>query len=118
MRVGPTALETPPRPAALPRAPKRRAELRTCWRALWTSRVVVLASGVFAVLQFGRGHGSGAYDPARLTAPFPYLGNLVVSPLARWDSVWYLAIARHGYDHAAARTAFYPLYPLLIRIFG
>ena len=37
MRVGPTALETSPRPAALPRAPKRRAELRTCWRALWTS---------------------------------------------------------------------------------
>jgi hypothetical protein len=85
---------------------------------MWTSRVVVLAAGVFAVLQFGRAHGSGSYDPARLTAPFGYAGNLLVSPLARWDSVWYLAIARGGYDHTAARTAFYPLYPLLIRIFG
>jgi Mannosyltransferase (PIG-V) len=80
--------------------------------------VVVLACGVFAVLQFGRAHGSGSYDPARLTAPFSYLGNVLVSPLARWDSVWYLAIARGGYGHSAGRTAFYPLYPLLIRIVG
>jgi hypothetical protein len=32
--------------------------------------------------------------------------------------VWYLAIASNGYDHAARRTAFYPIYPLLLRIFG
>jgi hypothetical protein len=70
------------------------------------------------VLQFGRAHASGSYDPARLTAPFSHLGNLLVSPLARWDSVWYLAIASNGYDHAARRTAFYPVYPLLLRIFG
>jgi hypothetical protein len=79
---------------------------------------VVVASGIFAVLQFGRAHASGSFDSARLTAPFSYLGNLLVSPLARWDSVWYLAIAGHGYDHSAARTAFYPIYPLLLRIFG
>jgi hypothetical protein len=120
MCVGPTALETPPRPAeaARPRPRRRGPELRTCWRTLWMSRVVVLACGVFAVLQFGRAHGSESYDPARLTAPFSHLGNLLVSPLARWDSVWYLAIASGGYDHAARRTAFYPVYPLLIRIFG
>jgi uncharacterized membrane protein YqjE len=80
--------------------------------------VVVLVCGIFAVLQFGPAHSSASYDPARLTAPFSYLGNLLVSPLARWDSVWYLAIAGGGYDHAAQRTAFYPVYPLLIRIFG
>ena len=79
---------------------------------------MVLASGVFAVLQFGRAPGADAFDPARLTAPFPYLGNLLAAPFARWDSVWYLIIAHGGYDHAPARTAFYPLYPLLIRIFG
>ena len=120
VRVGPTALETPPRlaRAARWRPPGGGADLRTCWRALWTSRLVVLASGVFAVLQFGRAPGAGAFDPARLTAPFPYLGNLLAAPLARWDSVWYLIIARGGYDHAPARTAFYPLYPLLIRIIG
>jgi hypothetical protein len=32
--------------------------------------------------------------------------------------VWYLAIASNGYQHSAQRTAFYPIYPLLLRIFG
>src|SRR3954464_1334741 len=39
---------------------------------------------------------------------------------ARWDSVFFVRIAQHGYDHASA--AFYPLYPGLVaalgRIFG
>src|SRR5436309_2974972 len=111
MGVGPAALQIRPRhpDAARQRPLKHRAELQTCWRALWTSRVVVLVCGVFAVLQFGPAHSSTSYDPARLTAPFSYLGNLLVSPLARWDSVWYLAIAGGGYDHAAQRTAFYPI---------
>ena len=33
---------------------------------------------------------------------------------AAWDSGWYLAIARHGYPDLQ-HTAFFPLYPLLIR---
>jgi hypothetical protein len=88
------------------------------WHALWTSRSVVFASGVLAVLFFGRASGTGAFDPARLTAPFGYLGNLLVAPFARWDSVWYLAIAHGGYGHEAARTAFFPLYPLVLRGIG
>lgn len=31
----------------------------------------------------------------------------------RWDALWYLAIAQHGYTSTQA-TAFFPLYPLLI----
>ncbi len=120
MRVSPSALQTTPRtiPALPRRPPWRRGELRTCWRALWTSRLLVLASGVLGVLEFRPASSSGNFDPARLTAPFSYTGNLLVAPLARWDSVWYLAIARHGYGHVPARTAFYPLYPLLIRGVG
>ncbi len=91
---------------------------RVMWRALWTSRLVIVASGVLAVLSFGRAGGTEGFDPARLTAPFGYFGNLVVAPLARWDSVWYLAIAHGGYDHEAARTAFFPLYPLMMRGLG
>jgi hypothetical protein len=92
--------------------------IRVAWRAIWTSRVVVLASGWLAVLAFGRAPATGAFDPARLTAPFGYFGNLLVSPLARWDSVWYLAIAQGGYDHDPPRTAFFPVYPLLMRGLG
>jgi hypothetical protein len=85
------------------------------WHALWTSRLAVLVSGVLAVLFFGRASGTGGFDPAGLTAPFGYFGNLLAAPFARWDSVWYLAIAAGGYGHEAARTAFFPLYPLVLR---
>lgn len=88
------------------------------WRALWTSRLVVLCSGVLAVLAFGRAPNTGGFDPARLTAPFGYFGNLLAAPFARWDSVWYLAIAQGGYAHQGSRTAFFPLYPLMMRGLG
>lgn len=82
------------------------------------SRLLVWGAGVFALLSFNRADWWPRFDPASLTAPFGYLGNLLVSPFARWDSVWFLAIAIGGYDHQAARTAFFPLYPLAIRGVG
>ncbi|MDQ6811943.1 MAG: glycosyltransferase family 39 protein [Actinomycetota bacterium] len=88
------------------------------WRAFWMSRFVVFAAGVLAVLSFGRAPNTQGFDPARLTAPFGYFGNLVAAPFARWDSVWYLAIAHGGYDHEPARTAFFPLYPVVVRGLG
>lgn len=91
---------------------------RVAWQALWSSRLVVLLAGVVGVLSFGQAPGSASFDPARLTAPFGYLGNLLVSPFARWDSAWYLAIAQGGYDHQLARTEFFPLYPFLMRWVG
>jgi hypothetical protein len=88
------------------------------WTALWTSRVVVLLSGVLGVLSFGTAPNARQFDQLRLTAPFGYFGNLLVSPLARWDSAWYLAIAQGGYDHNPERTTFFPLYPMLVRGLG
>jgi Mannosyltransferase (PIG-V) len=88
------------------------------WRAFWMSRLVVFAVGVLAVLSFGRAANTQGFDPARLTAPFGYFGNLLAAPFARWDSVWYLAIAQGGYDHDPSRTAFFPLYPMMIRGVG
>jgi Mannosyltransferase (PIG-V) len=91
---------------------------RTVWRAFWMSRLVVLFAGVLAVLSFGRAANTQGFDPAGLTAPFGYFGNLLAAPFARWDSVWYLAIAQGGYDHDPTRTAFFPLYPMLTRGVG
>jgi hypothetical protein len=75
-------------------------------------------SGMFAVLQFGMRPGSSGFDPFGLTTPFGYFGNLVAAPFARWDSVWYLEIARFGYRHQLGRTAFFPLYPGMIHVIG
>jgi hypothetical protein len=71
------------------------------------------------VLWFGRAPGTQAFDPDRLSAPFSPFLNLLLAPAARWDSVWYLAIARGGYgDGDPMKPAFYPLYPGLMRAGG
>jgi hypothetical protein len=91
---------------------------REAWGALWTSRLAVWGAGLLGVLWLGRVPGAAErYDPSGLTTPFAPFGDLLVAPAARWDSVWYLTIAQHGYGdaHAHAQAAFYPLYPLLMR---
>jgi hypothetical protein len=76
---------------------------------------------VFAALSFGPASGGLArenadkFDEPALTHA---LADPVLAPLARWDSVWYLRIADSGYEDSAARTAFFPLYPLLVRGVG
>ena len=54
------------------------------------------------------------FDEPSLTHPFDGLTDDLLSPLARWDSTWYLGIADHGYE-GGLDTAFFPLYPLLVR---
>ena len=68
-------------------------------------------------LLFGLSDRAGDFDPAGLTTPFGATGDVLAAPLGRWDSVWFLAIADGGYDDGA-REAFFPLYPLLVRIAG
>jgi mannosyltransferase PIG-V len=122
MEVEEATIAQPKRPAIARAMPRLRwvdrAALRVTWQALCGSRLVVLISGVLAVLSFGNAPNWTSFDPAGLTAPFGYFGNLLAAPFARWDSVWYLAIAQGGYDHEPARTAFLPLYPLAVRGVG
>ncbi|MDE3131695.1 MAG: hypothetical protein KGL16_11135, partial [Acidobacteriota bacterium] len=95
------------------------ATMRTAWRALWTSRLVILFCGAAGVVQIGvPGSAWSDYDKQHLTAPFGYLANAVLAPFARWDSVWYLTIAQHWYAHTRQRMAFFPLYPALIHVLG
>jgi hypothetical protein len=102
---------------------------RVVWRAFWGSRLVVFFAGVVAAAQFGNQPVASLYDPDRLTAPFGYFANLLVSPFARWDSSWYLAVAKWGYGpqtsgaplsppQGVARMNFFPFYPALIHVVG
>ncbi len=116
-----TGADSSPAPAPAPGpapAVSRRSRGRAAivWRALWTSRLVVLASGVLAMLLIGPVANWRAYDPVGLTTPFGYFPNLLLAACARWDSVWYLTIAHSGYGHQLARAAFFPLYPLLMHV--
>ncbi|MBI3538294.1 MAG: glycosyltransferase family 39 protein, partial [Chloroflexi bacterium] len=54
---------------------------------------------------------------------FPYRGvaietNSLLAPWQRFDANWYLKIAQRGYSADDGSTVYFPLYPLLIRIFG
>jgi hypothetical protein len=99
------------------------AAVRTCWLALWTSRIYVWVVGVAAAAAFGLGSSRNAYDPPHITGGFGRIGDLLAAPAARWDSAWYLAIAHFGYQpgllpFTAPRMAYFPLYPLGIRVLG
>lgn len=98
-------------------AAARAAARADSWRALWSSRLLVWGAGVATVLLFGFGPTRGAFDFAGVTRGFGSLGDVLAAPAARWDSAWYLVIARFGYhpelgSFSSARAAFFPLYPM------
>jgi hypothetical protein len=100
--------------------PARMTAVRDSWRALWRSRLLVWVAGVSTVLAFGFGPERKAFNPPGITGGFGWLGDLLAAPAARWDSAWYLVIARYGYRpdlgvYTSSRTAFFPLYPLGLR---
>ena len=90
------------------------------WRALAWSRLGIFAVALYATLAGGMSSGNAdKFDIPALTHPFGGFGDLLFSPLARWDSVWYLSIANLGYGgDDSPRTAFFPLFPLLSRGVG
>jgi hypothetical protein len=100
--------------------PARMAALRESWRALWLSRLLVWGAGLATLLALGFGPARKAFNPPGVVRGFGWLGDLLAAPAARWDSVWYLVIARFGYRpdlgaYTAPRTAFFPLYPYALR---
>jgi hypothetical protein len=104
---------------ALALSAEQRAALAVAWRAVWMTRLLVWVAGTAAVLVFGVLHRVAAtFDPTGVTQPYGAVGDLLVAPAARWDSVWLLAIAQTGYGADGERGAFFPLYPLLVKVAG
>jgi hypothetical protein len=89
------------------------------WAAVIASRLIVLTAAAAAALFTQRvpGWELGGRDPYRLSSSLGSVGNVLGASVLRWDSIHYINIAQHGYTHPA-NTAFYPLYPLLIRVVG
>jgi Mannosyltransferase (PIG-V) len=85
-------------------------------RAVLLSRALVWVAGLSALALFGKdGLSVAVFDPIHVTEPFhSSLANDLFAPTARWDTVWYVWISRLGY-YTRQATAFFPLYPLLIR---
>jgi hypothetical protein len=49
-----------------------------------------------------------------LRGPAPW--STALSLWQRWDALWYQQIAEHGYQAGNSTVAFFPLYPLLVRL--
>jgi hypothetical protein len=81
------------------------------------SRAAIWAAALFAWLVFepNRHPRAARWDDPSLTRDLGWVTDV----WARWDSVWFLRIAEHGYGAAAgAASAFYPLYPLTLAGLG
>lgn len=79
--------------------------------------LVVLHAVLFvAAMTFGRAWPrepfAGSWDQLVLTGP----GSQFISFWQRWDALWYQHIAETGYQAGNGSTAFFPLYPLLVRL--
>jgi Mannosyltransferase (PIG-V) len=81
------------------------------------SRTAIWAAALFAWLVFepNRHPRAGRWDDPSLTRDLGWVTDV----WARWDSVWFLRIAEHGYGKAhGVAAAFYPLYPLTLAVVG
>lgn len=114
MSVEEASAFAPAQPVFIPMAarPIRSASgLRQTWSTFWRSRVLVWIVGCIAFLVLPT---SSSGDPAWTARAFGRIGDVLAAPAVRWDSFWYIQIAQHGYSSARV-TAFYPLYPLVMR---
>jgi len=107
---------TPSAASAARREYRLSAATRDSWSAFWRSRVLVWATGALALLVYGVNASIRAtFDPGGISSSLGSVGNVLAAPAVRWDAIWYLHLARHGY-HTLQDTGFFPLYPLLIRV--
>jgi hypothetical protein len=97
-----------------PRLPRARNPAPEIF--LWT-RAAIWAAALFSFFVFvpNRHPRADVWDDRALTHDLGAFTDV----WARWDSVWFLRIAEHGYDSASgAASAFYPLYPATVSVLG
>jgi hypothetical protein len=82
------------------------------------SRVLIFAVAFLAAAVIGIGGlPVGWRFPLRAEVFSGWLGSLF-NPWAHWDGVWYIKIATSGYADGDGSTAFFPLFPMLLRYVG
>jgi hypothetical protein len=103
-------------------SPEQRWALRVSFLAVLWTRLLVWEASVVGIRLFGVAQ-SQAFDPIDLRRSGYSFGALLTSPVLRWDGMWYLTIARHGYAVSSGsspppRANFFPLYPLVVAGLG
>jgi hypothetical protein len=100
----------------------RKLPPRPQWQIALTFTVAlrIVFSAIAAVLSFFLHPVPALIRSNALTDNLPRPGTIHYALLGVWerfDTLWYLHIAQHGYDQPMA-VIFYPLYPSMIRVVG
>src|SRR5450631_784914 len=98
----------------------RKLAIRPDWQVALAITVAlrVLFSAIAAAFSFFVRPDFAVIRSNALTENLPASGavyNALLGVWERFDTLWYLHIAQHGYDQPMA-VIFYPLYPALIRV--
>jgi mannosyltransferase PIG-V len=79
--------------------------------------LVLVAFALSRLMFMAAGSLAAAYLPWATPAGFPLESPGFLNYWAHWDGAWYLEIATEGYgERAPTSTAFFPLYPMLVRV--
>jgi hypothetical protein len=82
------------------------------------SRVLIFAVAFAAAALIGvHSLPVGWRFPVRAEVFTGWLGSFF-NPWAHWDGVWYIKIATSGYADSDGSTAFFPLFPMMLRYIG
>ncbi len=87
---------------------------------LFVFAIASLAIFVFAAIIASSPHVAGEIEVPSYTLR-PELSQWeekLLGTWQHWDGLWYLKIAKQGYNDYDYSTAFFPLYPLVVRIIG
>jgi hypothetical protein len=102
--------------------PARPGRLQQYWPALRYSASVYLVVRVALFLLGAAAWGlTSEHASVAPAGPIPLLTNGWHNAITGWnkqDSLWFLYIAQHGYSAGNESAAFYPAYPILIRLVG
>jgi hypothetical protein len=106
------------RPPVAPLAARLREDiaLRRAAVGLAGMLAIVAIAGIGGLLVLGV-VPHGGFDPPGVVDHLGGVRDTLAAPFARWDSVWYLTIARDGYTTSQS-SAFFPLYPLAVAAIG
>jgi hypothetical protein len=106
------ALHAPSAPPAHPPLPWRAIVLQAS--GMWLATRIVFIIFTYVAVVFN----SQGFDPVDMGLGGSFPPDVLLNHWKRWDTGWYINIATTGYEPDAVRTAFFPLYPLLIRTFS
>jgi len=90
--------------------------LRYCLLVFLLVRIGLFIVGLLAVALVPA--NSPATVPGWAAPPVVHSWKVTLTAWERWDSLWYLRIAVHGYAGNDGSAAFFPGYPLLVRDAG